>query len=78
MIDALEATIVILAFIVALKFSSRKFTPQSLISDKLEILFADIACYSFFVVFLAVAIPMIIIFLGELGTRHDGLIEGDN
>ena len=43
-IDALEATIVILAFIVALKFSSRKFTPQSLISDKLEILFADIAC----------------------------------
>ena len=28
-------------------------------------------------VFLAVVVPMIIIFLGEFGARNEGLIEGD-
>ena len=50
---------------------------SNVLSDNLKKIYKDITMYGGLLAILAVGVPMILIFVVELGSRNDGLIDGD-
>ena len=74
-IDIFEVILVCIALSVAL--SARWGMQNNVLSDNLKKIFKDITIYGGLLAILAVGVPMILIFVVELGNRNDGLIDGD-